>query len=132
MLDIYEVNMLCGVCGAKFKQYSINGHISYPHICNDCMNEILREHVLDSHELIIPIEKILEGEKMAKALRCDRCESYYMTNELKTNNHCIAKVKTVNTDGYHVKEYDLCDKCVAEFFNFMGGKAITKIEPIWR
>lgn len=44
MINIYTVKMPCSICGKDFDANVINGHITYPHICNDCIKEILVEY----------------------------------------------------------------------------------------
>ncbi len=67
---------------------------------------------------------------MSRAFRCDRCNLYYSSNSINFENKKIAKVRTVNTDGYNVTENDLCDDCVIQFINFMNGKEIKRIETL--
>lgn len=44
MVNIYKVQIPCSICGKEYDANCINGHITYPHICNACIKEILLEY----------------------------------------------------------------------------------------
>ena len=55
MIDIYKVKIPCSLCGAEYDANVINGHIGYPHICDNCIMTMVQNHLLDLHERGIPI-----------------------------------------------------------------------------
>lgn len=68
---------------------------------------------------------------MADAKRCDRCESFYMADDIKMYD--IKKIIVVVSTGIgeNTKTYDLCPECakkLKDFMNNLRNKAETKGE----
>ena len=70
---------------------------------------------------------------MANAKKCDRCGKYYDENtRFKSSKccygQCVSSVTEITVGGYHYKNYDLCDDCIADFRAFISGSKIVKEE----
>lgn len=39
------VRILCEVCGKEYDARAYNGHLTYPHICESCLRDIVNEWV---------------------------------------------------------------------------------------
>lgn len=68
---------------------------------------------------------------MADAKKCDRCESFYMADDIKMYD--IKKIIVVVSTGIgeNPKTYDLCPECakkLKDFMNNLRNKAETKGE----
>lgn len=42
-IRIGYVDINCGVCGNPYEAMVIDGHITYPHICDNCIRDIIKE-----------------------------------------------------------------------------------------
>ena len=40
----FKTKIHCSICGCEFETLVRDGHIVYPHICNDCMRKIILEY----------------------------------------------------------------------------------------
>lgn len=60
---------------------------------------------------------------MADAKKCDRCERYYDRYFFMVKNsvhsYPISKIKLGDLGGNVYFEYDVCPKCMKEFFGFI-------------
>ena len=70
---------------------------------------------------------------MANAKKCDRCGKYYDENAIfKSSNcfncQCVSSVTEMTVGGYHYKNYDLCDDCIADFRAFISGRKLAEEE----
>ena len=53
---------------------------------------------------------------MAEAFKCDRCGRYYVSESRK-----IKEVTYESWSGSTYKNYDLCEECMADFYEFIKG-----------
>ena len=70
---------------------------------------------------------------MANAKKCDRCGKYYDENTRFKSNNCryaqrVSSVTEITVGGYHYKNYDLCDDCIADFRAFISGRKLAEKE----
>lgn len=56
---------------------------------------------------------------MAKAYKCDRCGNYYDGNKMHSSAGGRLCSVSINTQIQHAMNYDLCDRCIGEFFEFI-------------
>ena len=60
---------------------------------------------------------------MASGKICDRCGAFYKYNNVTTKEgRYITSVSLIDNKHVLVGRHDLCDKCVNDFFSFMGVK----------
>ena len=61
---------------------------------------------------------------MANAKKCDRCGKFYSSKDKKFKQEKLADVlgciTLTDLSGYILKDYDLCDVCAAEFWNWLN------------
>lgn len=62
---------------------------------------------------------------MSKALKCDKCGTFYEPYGKKQSNGskatCIElRVETYGCESYNTSEYDLCQKCMKELLDSMN------------
>ena len=43
MIEMHKVIIPCSLCGEDYIDYMIDGHITYPHICETCLRSILKQ-----------------------------------------------------------------------------------------
>lgn len=72
---------------------------------------------------------------MAQATKCDRCGRYFDENGIVAKaaiepDEVLIGVSTRTAYKKTDERFDLCDKCIGEFFNFMAGLHIEGIEGI--
>lgn len=70
---------------------------------------------------------------MANALKCDRCGCFYEKNEkIKSKGivfgGTITGIVTISGTSDKDEWFDLCDKCIMSFEDFMAGKEVKGIE----
>ena len=68
---------------------------------------------------------------MANAKKCDRCGKYYDENTRFKSHNCrysqhVSSVTEMTAGGYHYKNYDLCDDCIADFRAFVSGRKLSE------
>lgn len=39
----FKTKSRCSICGREFETIVCDGHIVYPHVCNECMKKIVEE-----------------------------------------------------------------------------------------
>ena len=62
---------------------------------------------------------------IVNAKKCDRCGRYYECNkrfpETGYKSQKIIGIAAIRKNGSWYKQYDFCDDCLADFFEFMNG-----------
>ena len=58
---------------------------------------------------------------MADAKKCDRCGGFYEETKrsFRVRGTIASRVRILGTNGGFIGDYDLCDKCAEEFFQFL-------------
>ena len=56
----------CGICGKEYDAMVLDGHISYPHICNDCMRDIVNEWYVHGIPICDELKLLINNEENVK------------------------------------------------------------------
>lgn len=67
---------------------------------------------------------------MSKAIKCDRCGSFYEENEKLTVNNegrtTLSGITTVTANNRCYKYYDLCDECLDDLIEFLCNRQLAE------